>query len=93
MNYTSTITSKGTITLPAAFRAKLSLQEGDKVELSLHGSTVTVKPKLGWDEFFAASEKFGEKARKQIAAGKKEALLTNEAIAKAVTAERAKHRA
>lgn len=93
MNYTSTVTSKGTITLPAAFRAKLALTEGDKVEISMRGSVVTIRPKLGWDEFFAESKSFGEKARRAIASGAKKPLLTNEDIAKVVEQERAKYRA
>ncbi len=84
MNNSSTITSKGTITLPVAIRTRLGLREGDKVEIALHGSVITVTPKLGWDEFFSDELDMGAKARKQIAIGEKRALLTNADITSVV---------
>ena len=81
MNHSSTITSKGTITLPAGIRSTLGLREGDKVDIALHGSVITITPKLGWDEFFSDELDMGAKARKMIAKGDKKALLTNADIA------------
>ena len=83
MTYTSTITSKGTITLPAAFRAQLGLKEGDKVELSLSGDSIITKPQSGWDEFLSNTNDFGKKARTMMASGKKKALLSSVDIARA----------
>lgn len=80
MNYISTVTSKGTITLPAALRAQLGIREGDKVEISLEGNRIITTPKLGWDEFFVQMHEFGAKARAQIAAGEATSLLTNDDI-------------
>lgn len=90
MNYTSRITSKGTITLPAPLRKQLGLQEGDTVELSLKSNTIAVKPRNSWDEFFANTNSFGKKARDMIAKGEKSALLTSEDIAKAAQEGRAR---
>lgn len=88
MTYTSTVTSKGTITLPASIRKKLGITQGRKVTFSLHGDTISVKPESGWDEFFAATADFGAKARAQIATGKAKSLLTNSDIEKAAVAGR-----
>lgn len=91
MIYESTVTSKGTITLPASIRKKLGIVEGRKVRIQLRAGSISVKPRDGWDEFFAATETFGEKARGMIASGEKKALLTNDAIAKAVADARKHH--
>lgn len=85
MVYTSVITSKGTITLPASLRRKLGLAEGDTVEISLHGNEIVVKPRNGWDEFFENTHELGKKARAMIAEGKASALLTNEEIERAAS--------
>lgn len=53
MTYTSTVTSKGTITLPAPIRRKLGITEGHKVTFHVRGKTVSVRPESGWNEFFA----------------------------------------
>lgn len=52
MIYESTVTSKGTITLPASIRKKLGIVEGRKVRIQLRGNNISVKPQGGWDEFF-----------------------------------------
>ena len=57
MNYTSTVTSKGTITLPAEIRARLGIEPGNEVNIELHGDTISVKPKGGWEEFFVVGAK------------------------------------
>lgn len=53
MIYESTVTSKGTITLPASIRKKLGILEGRKVRIQLRGGVISVRPQGGWDEFFA----------------------------------------
>jgi AbrB family looped-hinge helix DNA binding protein len=50
MQYTSTITSKGTITLPADIRAKLNLKQGERVSISEDSGQITIKPSLSWEE-------------------------------------------
>lgn len=39
---TSTMTSKGQITLPAAFRTAMKLQPGKRVEIRMHGNQLTI---------------------------------------------------
>jgi AbrB family looped-hinge helix DNA binding protein len=53
MIYESTVTSKGTITLPASIRKKLGIVEGKKVRIQLRRGVISVKPESGWEEFFA----------------------------------------
>ena len=94
MTYTSTVTSKGTITLPAPIRRKLGITEGRKVTFQVHGKTVSVRPESGWDEFFASTEDFGEKAREMIRVAERRPLLTNQDIQQAIaTARKQQHRA
>lgn len=42
MKYTSTVTSKGTITLPAVYRKKLGLRQGQKIDIDLKNETLTI---------------------------------------------------
>lgn len=91
MIYTSRITSKGTITLPATLRKQLGLQEGDTVELSLSGNTIVTKPRIGWDEFFVKSQEFGKQARDMIANGERQALHSNKDIAEAIRGIKRQH--
>ncbi len=93
MTYTSTVTSKGTITLPASIRKKLGITPGKVVDIQLRGNTVSVTPQSDWDDFFVAIEGFGEKARGMIARGEAKALLTSADIAEAAAKGRAKERA
>lgn len=65
MTYTSTVTSKGTITLPASIRAKLGITEGKKVTIQLRGDTIEVVPQGGWEEFFAVGEKLRADLKKR----------------------------
>jgi AbrB family looped-hinge helix DNA binding protein len=64
MTYTSVVTSKGTITLPARIRKELGITEGKKVDIVRRGETITIKPQSGWDEFFATAAELREKMRK-----------------------------
>ncbi len=66
--------------MPAPLRKQLGLQEGDTVELSLHGNTIVTTPRIGWDEFFSQAHEFGQKARDMMASGEKKPLLTNKDI-------------
>ncbi len=43
------ITEHGQITLPADFREKLDIKEGDYLEAELDGKTIMLKPKLVMD--------------------------------------------
>ena len=89
MTYSSTVTSKGTITLPASIRRQLGITEGKKVTIRQSGDKIEVVPQSGWEEFFAMTEQIGRKVRHDIAAGKIKPLLTNEEIQNAVSKARA----
>lgn len=56
MNHTSTVTSKGTITLPASFRRKLGITEGKKVTITLKDDTIQVTPQGGWEDVLQAGD-------------------------------------
>lgn len=43
MTYITTITSKGQMTLPAAFRKKLGVRPGERLTLDIRGDSVIVK--------------------------------------------------
>lgn len=42
--------------MPAEIRARLGIVPGLEVSIELHGDTINVKPKAGWDEFFLAGQ-------------------------------------
>lgn len=51
MNYTTTMTSKGQITIPAALRKQLQLKPKDKVQYSMDESGVRIeKAQDPWEE-------------------------------------------
>lgn len=50
MTYTSVITSKGTVTIPAAFRKQLGLKEGTRVEFANQDGQLFVRPVISWQE-------------------------------------------
>lgn len=84
MTYTSTVTSKGTITIPATIRQRMGIKEGDKVEISLHGNTIVTRLQIGWDDFFTDEFDVGAKARNQISKGEKRSLITNAQVASVI---------
>ena len=90
MAYSSTVTSKGTITLPASIRKKLGIHEGNKVTIELKGEIIRVRPQAGWDEFFVQTADLGKKARDQITSGRASSLLTSIEITTAVHEAREK---
>ena len=52
MTYRSTITSKGTITIPSSIRKELGLKTGHRVEFSIDaGRKIVVEPEMTMDEF------------------------------------------
>lgn len=52
MTYRSTITSKGTITIPSSIRKELGLKTGHRVEFSIDADRkLVVKPEMTIDEF------------------------------------------
>jgi len=52
MNYSSIITSKGTITIPAHLRRQLNLKPGNQVNFLADstGKTIKIRPALSWKE-------------------------------------------
>lgn len=90
MTYSSTVTIKGTITLPASIRKKYGITPGQRVDISHHGDVITIKAQSGWDEFFTATADFGKQARDMIARGEAKPLLTNEDIEQAAQLGRQK---
>ena len=44
MNPSSTISSKGQVTIPQAIRLRLGLQEGDRVEFVMEGERTLIRP-------------------------------------------------
>lgn len=88
MTYSSTVTSKGTITLPASIRKHFGITEGKKVTIQQSGDKIVIVPQSGWEEFFEATERIGRKARRDIAKGKIKPLLTNDEIQTAVSKAR-----
>lgn len=44
MTHIATISSKGQITLPAAFRRQLKLKSGDKISIVKHAHSIEIKP-------------------------------------------------
>lgn len=43
MTYTTTMTSKGQITVPVAIRKKLGLKPGEQIAINLKGNTATIE--------------------------------------------------
>ncbi len=44
MAFTTTVTSKGTITLPVSVRRSMNIKTGDRLVVDRRGQTITVKP-------------------------------------------------
>lgn len=65
MIYSSTVTSKGTITLPVSIRKALGITEGQQVDIQLKGDSIEVTPKGGWEEVMAVGKEIAQYARKQ----------------------------
>ena len=63
MTYNSTVTSKGTITLPARIRKELGITEGQLVDIELRGGTIHVTPKGGWEDVMAVGDEIAKYAR------------------------------
>ena len=57
MSKYSTITSKGTITLPAQFRSLLGLTTGEKVQVPMQGQKIVVERAFDWNDLDAFREK------------------------------------
>ncbi|MFZ1249165.1 MAG: AbrB/MazE/SpoVT family DNA-binding domain-containing protein [Candidatus Saccharimonadales bacterium] len=55
---TSTITSKGQITLPAAFRAAMKLTPGKQVEMNMHGNTLTIVAPMSIEALRASNKEY-----------------------------------
>ncbi|MEQ1605931.1 MAG: hypothetical protein ABL999_13790 [Pyrinomonadaceae bacterium] len=79
MAYTSTITSKGTITIAAPIRKALKLKPGQEVRLSINkNGQVVIDPGTSFDEF--------EEIRKRVVAKipKEKLGLTGKALKEAI---------
>lgn len=44
MTYTSTVSTKGQVTIPQEIRIRLGLKEGDRVEFVTSGETTIIRP-------------------------------------------------
>lgn len=56
MTYNSTITTKGTITLPAEFRKQFGLSAGKKVTMEVSGDKLIIKAPLSIDDIRARNQ-------------------------------------
>lgn len=65
MTYSSIVTSKGTITLPAGIRKRLGITKGKRVNIELHGDTISIKPQGGWEEMMQVGEEMRAYLRKK----------------------------
>ena len=64
--YSSTITSKGTVTLPAQLRHKLGLVTGGRVTISLKGGSFVIKPQGTWDDFMNIRDEINDKTKNKV---------------------------
>lgn len=79
MTYKSTVTSKGTITLPSAIRKSLKIKAGQQVTISENGNgEVVVNPGTTFEEFEAVRAKIVAKIPKEKLG------LTGRALKKAI---------
>jgi len=44
MKYTSTLTSKGQVTVPLPIRRRLGLRQGDRIEFATQGESIIIRP-------------------------------------------------
>jgi antitoxin PrlF len=54
MAYSSTVSSKGQVTVPQEIRTRLGLKEGDRLEFAIEGSRTVIRPVRGTPNPFAA---------------------------------------
>jgi AbrB family looped-hinge helix DNA binding protein len=59
MIYSTTVTSKGQVTLPAAFRRKLGIKPGERLKVELQGDSVVVHK----DDWLSSLKKLQAKNR------------------------------
>ncbi len=64
MTYSTTLTSKGQMTLPAAFRKKLGLKPGEQVLVEMRGDEVIIQ-KNNWFENLRKVQQENRAAMKQ----------------------------
>jgi AbrB family looped-hinge helix DNA binding protein len=79
------INSRGTLTLPAEFRKKLALKEGDHLEITIDKGKIVITPVAIVPKIFILSEKGRNKekeADKEIKAGKIKSFFSAEALIK-----------
>ena len=58
MTYSTIITSKGQITLPAAFRRALGIRTGNRIEVTRRGDTIIMKAPVDFLEIRAANQAY-----------------------------------
>ncbi len=56
MPYSSTISSKGQVTVPQEIRIRLGLKDGDRVEFVIEGSNTVIRPARSAENPFKAYE-------------------------------------
>jgi AbrB family looped-hinge helix DNA binding protein len=86
MNYSTTVTSKGTITIPSSIRKRFGIQQGRKVQVSVtDDNKIVLDPGITIEEFEAVRERLVASIPKDKVGLKGKAL--KEAIEKAKIAE------
>lgn len=86
MQYLTTVTSKGTVTLPSAIRKALKIEAGRKVMVSLNGNgEIVMTPGTTFEEFEEIRKKIVAKIPKEKLGLRGRAL--KEAIAEAWVAD------
>ena len=73
VKYTSTVTEKGMITLPADMRRKYSIKRGSKVKLMEEGKGILVVPIPKFEDLFGIDPSMKEVA-KAISEGRREEI-------------------
>jgi AbrB family looped-hinge helix DNA binding protein len=74
MKYTSTVTEKGMITLPAEIRRKYSIKKGSRVKLIEEEKGILVVPIPKFEDLFGIDPTMEEVA-KAISEGRREEIL------------------
>ena len=69
MKTSSTITSKGQITLPAEMRRRLGLKSGERVKFVIKGQELVVSKDNYWEELDAFRKEMSAKVRRAGLAG------------------------
>ena len=70
MNYLSTVTSKGQVTIPQALRKKVGIEPGKQIQFELRDeATITIKPVrdfLSYMGYFKSNKKYSKAAARRV---------------------------